>query len=149
MAVRDRHGPIRKSDALDEGARRNECDVRLGRHAKSARRIRVKRKQQPMALAEKKVLEIARAERPSWKIAVAAAIVEERVDGRLGPHLVERLDDTLRAAMRDEVLVREGELHRPRMRWRATRAAETGRTRWRRHRLGSKPRRQSHSRPTA
>src|SRR5256885_16921674 len=136
MAVRDRHGPIRKSDALDEGARRNECDVRLGRHAKSARRVRVKRKQQTMALAQKEVLEIACAKRPSRKIPIAAAVMEERIDGRLGPHLMERLDHALRAAVRDEVLVREGELHRPRMRWRAMRAAKTGRTRWRRHRLG-------------
>ena len=149
MAVRDRHRAIGQTDALDERARGDERHIGLWRHAQGARGVRVEREQEPVTLAEKKVLEIARAEGPSRKIPIAAAVMKEGVDRRFGPHLVERLDHTLRAAVRDEVLVRERELHRPRMRWRATRAAKTGRTRWRRHRLGSNPRRQSHSSPIA
>src|SRR2546430_9610542 len=75
--------------------------------------------------------------------------MEERVHGSLGPHLVKNLYDTLRAAVRDEVLMGQGEVHRPRMRCRATRAANTGSTRWRRQRCGSNASRQSHSKPIA
>src|SRR5213593_4773828 len=102
-----------------------------------------------MTLSEEEVLEVTRAEVPSRKVAVAAAIVEERIDRRLGPHLVERFNDALGAAVRDEVLVRQREIHRPTMRCRATRAAKTGSTRWRRQRRGSNASRQSHSRPIA
>src|SRR5438552_9159290 len=102
-----------------------------------------------MALAEKEVLEIAGEKGPSRKISVPAAIVKERVDGCVGPHLVERFGHALGAARHDEVLVRQRELHRRRMRCRAMRAAKIGRTRWRRHRLGSNASPQSHSRPIA
>src|SRR5438552_6731741 len=102
-----------------------------------------------MARAEEQPLERARAEIPSRQVAVAAAVVEERVHRSLGPHLVKNLDNAFRAAVRDEVLVSQGEVHRPKMRCRATRAANTGSTRWRRHRCGSNASRQSHSKPIA
>src|SRR5437867_12791186 len=100
-----------------------------------------------MTLSEEEVLEVTRAEVPSRKVAVAAAIVEERIDRRLGPHLVERFNDALGAAVRDEVLVRQREIHRPTMRCRATRAAKTGSTRWRPRRRARNGRPQSPSRP--
>ena len=61
--------------------------------------------------------------------AVAGAVVEEGVDRRLRPHVVQGLDDPLGASVRHEVLVREGDLHRPRRRSRRTRATKTGSTR--------------------
>src|SRR2546430_9951793 len=102
-----------------------------------------------MTLAEQQPLEVARAEIPSGQFSVAATIVEERVDRSLGPHLVKRLDDPLGAAVRDEILMRQSKFHRPRMRCLSSRAANTGSTRWRHQRCGSKARRQSHSKPNA
>src|SRR5437660_517333 len=149
VAVRDGHGAIRETDFLDERARRDESDVGLRRHAQRARRVRIERQEQAMTLAQEQPLEIARAEIPSRQVAVAAAIVEEGVHGSLGPHLVKNFDHALRAAVRDEIFVGQGEVHRPKMRCRATRAANTGSTRWRRQRCGSNASRQSHSKPIA
>ena len=74
VAVRDRDGAIGEADPFDEPARRDERDVCLGRDAKSPRRVRVERQQQPVTFAEKEVLEIAGAKGPSRKISVSAAI---------------------------------------------------------------------------
>src|SRR5438105_2536937 len=149
VAVRDGHGAIRETDFLDEPARRDKSDVGLRRNAERARRIRIERQEQAMTLAEEQPLEIARAEIPSRQVTIPAAIMEKRVQGSLGPHVVKNLDHTLRAAVRDEVLMRKGQIHRPKMRCRATRAANTGNARWRRQRCGSNASRQSHSKPIA
>ena len=149
VAVRDRHGPIREPDPLDERTGRHQCDVRFRRHMQRPRRVRIERQEQAVTLAQEQPLEIARAKGPSRQFAVSAAIVEEGVHGRIGPHCMKRLDNAFGAAALAEVLMGQCQLHRPRMRCRATRAAKTGRTRCRRQRRGSNARRQSHSSPTA
>ena len=149
VAVRDQRGVLGDADPLDERARRSEEHVRVGGDPESARRVGVERKKKTMALAEQETLQVADPEVPSRKRPVARPIVEERIDRRVGPHLVQRLDDALRPAMGDEVLVRESELHRPRTRARRTSATKTGSARCRRQRRGSKARRHSHSNPIA
>src|SRR5712664_1544161 len=74
VAVRDRYGPIRQADPLDEPARRDDRYVCLGGNAESPGGIRIERQQKPMTLAEEEMLEVARSEIPSRQVAVAAAI---------------------------------------------------------------------------
>ena len=64
------------------------------------------------AATERDGLQVARPQIPAVEAAVAAAVVEERVDGRLGPHPMEHVDYPLGAAAGAEVLVCERELHR-------------------------------------
>src|SRR5207302_10781018 len=97
--------------------------------AKRTSCVWIERQQQAMALADQQPLQIAGAQLPASERAVAGAVVEERVDRRLRPHVVQGLDDPLGASVRHEVLVREGDLHRPRRRSRRTRATKTGSTR--------------------
>ena len=149
MAVRHGNSAIRETDLLYERARGNESDVGLGRNAEGTSGVWIERQEQAVALPEQEPLEIARSQIPTGQIPVAPSIVEERIDRSFGPHLVKGLDHAFRAAVRNEVLVGEGEPHLPKMRCRATSAAKTGRARWRRHRWGSKPSRQSHSNPMA
>src|SRR2546426_6335974 len=149
MAIRDLDGPVREPDAFDERARGHDHGIDLGRNAQRPRGVRIKRKKHAMTLAEEQALQVAGPQNPALEWTVAAAIVEERIDRRLWPHPVQRLDDALGASVGDEVFVRERELHRPKTRCRTTSAAKSGNTRWRRQRRGSNARRQSHSKPTA
>ncbi len=150
VAVRDVDRVIGKRQAFDERARRGEQHVRARTHAKAGRRARVQRKERPVrAAAVRDRLQERGAQLVSRKRTVRAAIVEERVDGRIRIHPMEDLDDALGAAVRREILVRERDAHARRSRASRTRTTKSGSTRWRRHRWGSRARRQSHSRPTA